>query len=45
MEEKISNMQLLQMENRLKKLEDEERKAQQLIEENQKWMKDLDQLR
>ena len=45
MEEKISNMQLLQMENRLKKLEYEERKAQQLIEENQKWMKDLDQLR
>lgn len=32
MEEKISKMQLQQMENRLKKLEDEDKRANMLIE-------------
>lgn len=45
MEEKISKMQLQQMENRLKKLQEEDHRAQALIEQNKKRCRDLDHMR
>lgn len=44
MEEKISKMQLHQMENRLNKLEEEENRAQQMIHDNKRKCRDLDNL-
>ncbi len=45
MEEKISHLQRQQMENRLKKLEVEQARAQALIDNNRKRMRELDGLR